>query len=60
MHVCILYMHAALSCDIGLSGIHFCVGQVVQSTGGSAINPSPVNPTAQMHNNGHSTEIAGT
>ena len=61
MHV---YMHAALSCLIGLTGpgIHFCIGQVVQSTGGStrAINPSPVKPTAQMHNNGHSTEIAGT
>ena len=57
MHV---YMHAALSCVIGLTGIHFCVGQVVQSTGGSAINPSPVLQTAQMHNNGHFTEIAGT
>ena len=53
-------MHAALSCVIGLTGIHFCVGQVVQSTGGSAINPSPVLQTAQMHNNGHFTEIAGT
>ena len=52
-------MHAALSCIIVLSGIHFCVGQVVQSTGGSAINPSPIKPTVQMHNNGYSTEIAG-
>ena len=60
MYTIIIYMHVALSCGIGLSGIRFCVGQVVQSTGGSAISPSLVNPIAQMHNNGHSTEIAGT
>ena len=53
-------MYSDLSCIIGLSGIHVCVGQVVQSPGGSTINPSPIKPTAQMHNNGHSTEIAGT
>ena len=53
-------MHADLSCIIGSSGINLCVGKVVQSTGGSATSPSPVKPTAQMHNNGHSTEIAGT
>ena len=53
-------MHAAFSCVIGLTGIHFCVGQVVQSTGGSAMNPSPVLRMAQMHNNGNFTESAGT
>ena len=60
VYTCIYYtcMHA-LSCISGLTGIHFCVGQVVQSTGGSAFNPSPVKPTAQVHNNGYSTEIAG-
>ena len=55
-------MHAALSSVVvGLTTWYSfpCIGQVVQSTGRSAINPSPIKPTAQIHNDGQSTEISG-